>query len=116
MGRNYLETGSSKNPWLAGHSNLSLVEETEMVLGMDLGWKPPMEESILLPSQERLGWELHISPAHQHMCCQDVRKAPTPAPRPAFLKTGSSGSNSAGSQHVLYGGTYQSQKHLRNES
>lgn len=28
MGRNYLETGSSKNLWLAGHSNLSLVEET----------------------------------------------------------------------------------------
>ena len=36
MGRNYLETGSSENPWLAGHFDLSLVEETEMVLGSDL--------------------------------------------------------------------------------
>lgn len=73
MGRNYLETGSSKNPCVAGHSDLSLVEETEVVLGSDLGWKPPVEESILLPSQERLGWELEISPAHQRMSCQDGR-------------------------------------------
>lgn len=60
--RHYLETGSSKNPtaWLAGHSNFSLVE-TGMVWGKDLGRKPPVEESVLLPTQERLAWEPDVS-------------------------------------------------------
>ena len=96
MGRHYLETGSSKNPTpcLADHSDFSLVG-AGTVLGTDRGRKSPVKEPGLLPPQERLAWEPvshRVYPSAESLGW----KAPSQAPSPVLLKTGSLGTRFAG--------------------